>query len=242
MFISSKKEILASLKNIVEKFKQSQQIHLFLVPERFDDVNYNFHIKNVNEQNFDFVKPYQNVLVYNTKNIVDSWDYYDNLFIGRQGKVKICTEIARKILNNDKKGGEKVLDVSNKQPNVGAQGTKETPSKHTVKFKGTTETKTKVTTNSPGNLYQNTARNFHKYKPQKGNFFNKKNRRNSYVYYPQQSTTRSPRYEYNDEDMTFTIPNDLFTDIMTDGMHQDPILPVGGVMPPITEVEIFNKQ
>uniref|UniRef100_A0A8D8XHW3 Uncharacterized protein n=1 Tax=Cacopsylla melanoneura TaxID=428564 RepID=A0A8D8XHW3_9HEMI len=102
IFASAKKEMLTSTKKIVEKFHESKQIHMILIPDRFDDVSYNFHINNVNEQISKFVEPYTNITVYHPRNIVDSWDYHDSLFLGRQGKVKLCNKIVENIMGQRK--------------------------------------------------------------------------------------------------------------------------------------------
>uniref|UniRef100_A0A8D8XL33 Uncharacterized protein n=2 Tax=Cacopsylla melanoneura TaxID=428564 RepID=A0A8D8XL33_9HEMI len=207
MFTSSKRVMLASLKTILEKFKGSKQIHLLLIPERYDDINYNFHIKNVNEQIQEFVTPYQNVTTYNPKHIVDSWDYYDNFFIGRNGKIKICAEIAKIIRGKEKNTTDKAKVNFPKLPGTENRDTKIKSIKQAVKFKDTEEPKfkhsaPKSSTNNPED------RN----KTRRSDYFkrNETNKRNTYVYHTYQNTSRARSYDNND-DMTFTIPNDLHT-------------------------------
>lgn len=96
--MSAKKDMLSSLKKILEKYAQSNMIHLVLIPDRYDDTRLNLHINNVNEQILEFVKPYKNVKTYNPRTILSSWDYYDSFFVGRQGKIKIGNEIVKNIL------------------------------------------------------------------------------------------------------------------------------------------------
>lgn len=202
MFTSSKKVMLASLKNIMEKFKTSKQIHLLLIPERYDDINYNFHIKNVNDQIMEFVKPYQNVIIYNPKQIVDSWDYYDKLFIGRQGKIKICSEIAKKMLSKDKRRGSNTENTSSEQPiKTVNQTPKDKPINHSVKFKDNE--------NSKSYSYQHVA---NKSMRHRNNYFkgHNKNKQKTFLYHTYETTSRVPRQEDKYIDMMFTIPNNRY--------------------------------
>ncbi|KAL1448656.1 hypothetical protein WDU94_014028 [Cyamophila willieti] len=196
MFTSSKRVMLASLKTILEKFKGSKLIHLLLVPERYDDINYNFHIKNVNEQIQEFVTPYQNVIVYNPKHVVDSWDYYDNFFIGRQGKIKICAEIAKKIRGKEKNTTNKIkTSFSPKLPGNKNWDTKTKSVKQPVRFEDSKEPKFKYDApkHSTNNLVNRNITRRSDYLKR-----NEKNKRNTYVYHTYQTTSRAPSIAFHE--------------------------------------------
>uniref|UniRef100_A0A8D9F3L0 Uncharacterized protein n=1 Tax=Cacopsylla melanoneura TaxID=428564 RepID=A0A8D9F3L0_9HEMI len=204
MFVSPKREIMSSLKKIIEKFSESQMIHLLLVPERYDDVNYNYHINKINEIISDFVKPYQNVITYNTKDIVDSWDYHDNLFIGRIGKIKICSELAKKILGKDKKNEINTQNTVQNQNKSSETPNKTRPSQTKVQFETT-----KVPKIRP-NLQTNKDRkteHMRTPKTKEDKQYRRQNGRNTLTYHSYESTSRAPRYE--DNDMTLSFPHNL---------------------------------
>uniref|UniRef100_A0A8D8T5V8 Uncharacterized protein n=1 Tax=Cacopsylla melanoneura TaxID=428564 RepID=A0A8D8T5V8_9HEMI len=189
MFSSSLKSMKASLKTVMETFKDSKQIHLLLVPERYDDISYNYHIKKANEQISETVAPYQNVTVYNPKHIVDCLDYCDNFFIDRQGKIKICTEIAKNMKIGDKNTDDKTNKIPAKHSDT---------KKNSLKFKVTKEPKN---SSKPAKHQSDITKPRH--------FKGKKKDGRSFVYHTYQTTSKAPRYSEKDAVMTSSTSGDL---------------------------------
>lgn len=97
IFKSKIETMKSSIDKICEKYKSCQKIHMILVPDRYDDIQINYHIKIVNEKIVEHTKKYKNLIVYDTKKITENWDYSDGIHFGRNGKIKICKEIIKNI-------------------------------------------------------------------------------------------------------------------------------------------------
>lgn len=91
------KEIKKSIDLIFQTF-QNSTIHFVQIPYRFDNVNLNYHIEQVNNILFQYVLKYKNVVVYKPKELIENWDYVDKNNLDKNGKIKICKAIGATIL------------------------------------------------------------------------------------------------------------------------------------------------
>lgn len=88
------KDIKQSLDSLFTKYKTST-IHFVQIPFRYDDTNLNYHIERVNSTLGNFVLNYNNVILYETKSIIQNWDYSNQTTINQNGIWKICKELCK---------------------------------------------------------------------------------------------------------------------------------------------------
>jgi Uncharacterized conserved protein len=91
------KKLIKQAINIIAKQFANSTIHLIQIPDRYDNVNLNFHINSVNKMVFDHIKKYKHIVVYKPQELIQSWDYENKIEINRNGKIKICNEISKAI-------------------------------------------------------------------------------------------------------------------------------------------------
>lgn len=95
-------EIKEAIDKIIYKHKNSY-IHFVQIPERFDNINLNYHINQVNRALQFHLKGHKNssnISIYKTNEIIDNWDYNENVKINQNGMYKLCEQIKREIAIN----------------------------------------------------------------------------------------------------------------------------------------------
>lgn len=88
------KDIKKSLDTLFQEYKSSM-VHFIQIPYRYDNINHNYHIEQVNNTLENFVLNYENVVLYKTKTIIENWDYSDKTSLNQNGVWKICKELRK---------------------------------------------------------------------------------------------------------------------------------------------------
>lgn len=86
------KDMKKSLDLLFKNFKSST-IHFIQIPYRYDNININYHIEQVNNALQNFVKRYKNVITYKTKDIIENWDYSGQTTLNQNGLRKISQQL-----------------------------------------------------------------------------------------------------------------------------------------------------
>ncbi|KAI5696935.1 hypothetical protein M8J75_002566 [Diaphorina citri] len=92
-------EIKEAIDKIIKTYK-STYTHFIQIPERYDDLNLNYHINRVNKSLQSHLSKYQNkreITIYKTKEIINSWDFNEKTKINQNGMNKLCYVIRQKI-------------------------------------------------------------------------------------------------------------------------------------------------
>lgn len=89
-------EIKESIDRIIRKYRSSI-IHFVQIPDRFDNINLNYHINQVNKSIYFHLRKFSNVIVYKTKEIVNNWDYNQQVHLNNNGISKICRTVSKNI-------------------------------------------------------------------------------------------------------------------------------------------------
>lgn len=181
-------EIKESIDKIIRQYK-AKTIDFIQIPDRFDNVNMNYHINRVNKSIYFHMKKYRNVRNLRTSEIINNWDYNKNVNLNWNGINKLCRELSNNITNN-----------TSKQPQHFHYSTpRDEPSINYNQIK----LKQKNTTNNNQHQFQNTAisKNFrpHQYNTKQVSWKHQE-RHNQKSFHPvfsyQPESSKQPSYEY----------------------------------------------
>lgn len=81
-------EIKESIDKIIRQYK-AKTIDFIQIPDRFDNVNMNYHINRVNKSIYFHMKKYRNVRNLRTSEIINNWDYNKNVNLNWNGINKL---------------------------------------------------------------------------------------------------------------------------------------------------------
>ncbi|KAL1446810.1 hypothetical protein WDU94_009823 [Cyamophila willieti] len=144
-------EIKEAINKLLRKFKSST-VHYIQIPERFDQVNLNYHIDRVNRSVAYHLRKYKNVIIYKTNEIVNNWDYNNTTQINKNGYNKLSREIKRNLWFKSSEYPRKETR-KNQQISKGTSGSirkaPHYPKPHLANFKPKTNERTFYNTHFP---------------------------------------------------------------------------------------------